>query len=173
MDAEKIKLLFLVYPHINTCTNPCTLCQNLFEWLVLVLVIVFTVKYGWWEIEGRFLKMEENSALMELNLTLWVALAVPIIEFFSRPIHLVWYLAAVSVELYEYEPSVPLSMNIFSSPPTGPCILVLLYNYPKTMVIQHHPAILLQGAIRNLTNSIQITWDGHSWSRSVAFTCNA
>lgn len=65
--------------------------------------------------------------------------------------------------LYEY----------FSSPPTGPCILVLLYNYPKTMVIQHHPAILLQGAIRNLTSSIQITWDGHSWSRSVAFTCNA
>lgn len=49
-------------------------------------------------------------------------------------------------------------MNIFPFLYTasGPCILVVLCNYTETMIIQNHSAILVQGAIRNLTDSIQI-----------------
>lgn len=44
MDTEKIKLLFLVYAYIHILTNIGNLSQNLFESLVLFLVIVLIVK---------------------------------------------------------------------------------------------------------------------------------
>lgn len=53
-------------------------------------------------------------------------------------------------------------MNIFPIhyiASAGPCILVALYNYIETMILQNHSKFLVQGAIRNLTDNTEITRD--------------
>lgn len=108
---KKIKLLFLVCSYIHTCTNLCILCQNMFEWLGFSFSHCIYNKICLMRNEGHFLKMENISALMELNLTL------SIVSGSSNNYHWVCQQISPSCLIFSCSISwvvwVPFSMNIF------------------------------------------------------------
>lgn len=123
----------------------------------------------------HFLIMKKITALIKLNLILWT------VSGFSRTHRIVCQQTSPSYLIFSCSicwiilPSVPSSLNIFPAhyiASAGPCILVALYNNTETMIIQNYSAILVQGAIRNLTDNIQITWDVSYSEGSVVFTHN-